>query len=159
MIASQGLVTREFISQDGAFIVLVIYCPEENLKKIAEKIQLNKLLDITITDFMSFEPIDFRYRPIRTNEALWNTQKWAENFKHQVSKDASAKELEELEDMRNDIISLIEDKIQFKKIVRDINGIWDRSDNISNVESTVYDHDRIPFAIWENYYEYLKILA
>lgn len=43
--------------------------------------------------------------------------------------------------------------------MRDIDGIWDRSDNINNVESTVYDHDRIPFATWEKYHEYLKILA
>lgn len=111
MIASQGLVTREFISQDGAYIVLVIYCPDENVKKIAEKIQLNKLLDITITDFMSFEPIDSRYRPIRTNEALWNPQKWLDNFKQTSQQQVSGREVEELENLRNEIISLIEDKI------------------------------------------------
>ena len=64
------------MTSDGAFIVLVLNCPEENLKKIAQKIELNKTLDFSLTDFMSLEPIDSRFRPFRTNKVLYSKRDW-----------------------------------------------------------------------------------
>lgn len=143
--------------------MLVIYCPEENLKKIAQKIQLNKQLDITLTDLMSLEPIDTRYRPYRTNEALWNSEKWnAMYLKGSNTKQLSEKHRKrniETENLREHIVDLLNNKIKFKKIIRDLNGIWDRNDDLSNIEGTVYEHDELPISAWENYAFYLEILA
>ena len=52
---------------------------------------------------------------------------------------------------------MLNNKIKFKKIVRDLKGIWDRNDD--NKEGTVYDHDELPLSAWENYKLYLQILA
>lgn len=56
-------------------------------------------------------------------------------------------------------MDLLNNKIKFKKIIRDLNGIWDRNDDLSNIEGTVYDHDELPLSAWENYKLYLEILA
>ena len=38
--------------------------------------RLNKPLDVALIDIMSLEPIDSKFRPLRTNEVIWNKNKW-----------------------------------------------------------------------------------
>lgn len=100
-----------------------------------------------MTDLMSLEPVDSRYRPLRTNEIIWDEQKWKAEFKSNKNHIA----------LRSSIVELIE-KIDFKDIVRDIKGVWDRDDNTENYNNAIFDHEPLSFQTWKNYYFYLKIL-
>ena len=109
-------------------------------------------LILAISDLMSLEPLDHRYRPLRTNETLWDYQKWAQMYTSEVKR-----EKKENKDLRSSITQLIE-KIDFKQIVRNIKGVWDRNDTGKNYQEGIFQHQKIPYELWKNYFHYLKNL-
>lgn len=48
--------------------------------------------------------------------------------------------------------------VNFKKAVRQMNGIWDRNDNQGVDAGEIYDHEKIPISTWKSYLNYLQIL-
>lgn len=75
--AMSGLVVRQFVTLNLYHIASVIYCPEENLKAVAQTLGLNKQMEVGKTDIFSIEPVDkdgrtYRLNPLLYDEVLWN---------------------------------------------------------------------------------------
>lgn len=51
-----------------------------------------------------------------------------------------------------------EQGVHFKKMVRNIEGIWDRNDNVGSTNNEIYEHCSVPLATWRRYLLYLQIL-
>ena len=58
-------------------------------------------------------------------------------------------------------MTLLDDKtdgVNFKKVVRNMDGIWDRNDSKGSTESEIYEHDYVSLNTWRTYLKYLEIL-
>ena len=89
----QGIIAREFITEDGMFIVNACFGHQHNMKMVSEYLRMKKFLDISFIDLMSLEPIDSKRRPLRLNRALYDQSFWVEHY--------SA----ESEDLKNSILN------------------------------------------------------
>ena len=76
----QGIISREFITEDGIFIVNVCFGHQHNMKMVSEYLRMKKFLDISFIDLMSLEPIDSKRRPLRLNRALYDQSFWVEHY-------------------------------------------------------------------------------
>jgi hypothetical protein len=146
VLAFQGIISREFISRDGHFIVTVCFGHEYNLKKVYEYLQLNKFLDTSVIDLLSFEPLDSKKRPLRLHKTLHNKEFW--DFYYGTGYD----------DLFFNINKKMKE-INLKKIVREFNGIWD-NDMVKeeNSHMQIYQHADVPIKMWENFLIFLTNL-
>lgn len=147
ILAFQGIITREFISMDGHFIVTVCIGHEYNLLKVYEYLQMNKFLDISMIDLMSLEPLDSKGRPLRLHKTLQQRKYWAQMYGTD----------------HDDLFDNIQSKtrlINYVKMVREFNGMWDK-DLIKedNAVLQIYEHDQVPIQVWKNYQIYLDNLS
>lgn len=147
ILGFQGIITREFVSLDGYFIVTVCYGHEFNTKMVVEYLRLNKFLDVAFSDLMSLEPLDEKRRPLRLHENIQDSKLWELNYGPENVK------------LFQDIHRILR-KINFQKMVREFKGIWGK-DMIreENARLQIYQHAKVPISTWENYLIYLKNLA
>lgn len=146
LLAFQGIITREFISMDGHFVVTVCYGHEHNLLKVYEYLQMNKFLDISIVDLMSLEPLDSKGRPLRLHKTLQKRKDW------QLMYDKDHDEL--FDEIRAKLRS-----IDYQKMVREFKGMWDKDlVKEENAALQIYEHDSVPLDMWKNYLAYLRNL-
>lgn len=147
LLAFQGIISREFISRDGHFIVTVCFGHEYNLTKVYEYLQMNKFLDTAMIDLMSFEPIDDKKRPLRLHKTLHNKIFWDQAYgknRHELFENIRKKTKE----------------INFIGMVREFNGIWDNNMvKEKNAHLQIYQHAEVSIGTWENYHKYLTNLA
>lgn len=143
MLGYQGIIAREFISVDGFFVVTVCFGHEFNLKKVIEYLQMKKFLDISFVDLMSLEPLDSKKRPLRLHKTINDVKLWRYTY--------GDNELE----LFNEIVRL-RNKIDFKKMVRQIKGIWDKEMvKEENAVNQIYSHAEVSIKTWRNYKQYL----
>lgn len=77
LLSYHGIVIREFISANDDLIIAVCYGYMPNIEKLAELLGINKQINLAVTDLMTLEPTDHKYRPLRVNAMLWNWRKWS----------------------------------------------------------------------------------
>ena len=150
-MASQGIILREFISKCKNYILVVMYCPELNCKKIAEAMGQQKMLDLAMCDLLSLEPIDSKNRPYRTNMCLYSKAKWESVY--------SVRDGLPYEGLGRNIRDLIMNEIKYKQIIRRIKSQWDRNDEILEYEQNIMEHQKVSRAEWQSYLQYLTKLA
>jgi hypothetical protein len=147
ILGFQGIITREFISMDGFFIVTVCFGHEYNLTKVYEYLQMNKFLDISMIDLMSLEPLDSKGRPLRLHKTIQQRKNWEEAYKTSHGG-------------LFDQIKIKTKEINYLKMVREFNGVWDK-DLVREKNATfqIYEHVSVPISTWENYLKYLTNLS
>ncbi len=153
-LAFQGLIIREFVSSNGEMIIGVCYNHSQNIRKLAQQMSLKKPLDFGMTELMSLEPVDNKYRPFRINETLYSEKKWRESYRTGSRGGRQTQTQKRDGQLRRDIEELVK-QIQFKKIVRKTKGYWDDLGTPKDYEIKVYDHQVISLGEWRQYKEFL----
>lgn len=146
MMGFQGIIAREFVSNNGMLIITVCFGHEYNTKMVTEYLRMKQFLDVNYIDLMSLEPLDSKRRPLRLNKYLNSISQWKLLYG------------ENHNDLFHRIHELI-DSINFKKMIKDFRGIWD-NDMVKpeNCEMQIYDHAKEPLMIWNEFKEYLERL-
>ena len=165
----KGFATRVFLSEDGSEIYATCFSNLENVKLEAEKITMDKEIELGLSDLLSLEPVDSAFRPLRINtDLLVNLNK---KKKKTISKKKNEEEEEEKKkknkkkvkltksqnllkntefiELSKKINDLIEE-IDFKRMSRDVglSLVGDRDEEI-------IDNVDIPIKVWKVYYYYL----
>lgn len=147
ILGFQGIITREFISHDGFFIVTVCYGHEFNTKMVVEYLRMKKFLDVAFIDLMGLEPLDDKRRPLRLHESIQDIKAWEYHYGP-----------DHVELFRE--INAVTRRINFQKMVREFRGIWGK-DMVreENAKYQIYSHAKVSVSTWENYLVYLQNLA
>lgn len=145
ILGFQGIVAREFISNDGLLIITVCFSHEYNTKMVTEYLRMKKFLDIGFIDLMSMEPLDSKRRPLRLNKYLNDRDKWEERYPKHLQ-------------LYEEINDLLED-IDYLRIIRDFKGVWDK-DMVrrKNCHMQIYEHSVESTDVWREYLKYLQNL-
>ena len=149
ILSFQGVVVREFISQDGLFIIAVCYAHKENIMKIGQSLTIKKRIDISMSDIFSLEPVDERFRPLRLNEVLFDDEKWKnQNFPNEYQKK-----------LKKDIKKLLKNLALHQKI-RKFNSLNDEVyHSQKKISDEIIKHAKIDLKTWLDYKIYLTDLT
>lgn len=150
-LANQGFLMREIFVNDGDQIAVILTFPEVNMKKIAEEMKLSKTVEFGVTDLMSLEPVDMRYRPLRKNVHLTDDQLWGRTYTAGQPEDR----VTYINSIRRDIHNLLLNDCNMKSIVRFCGSIWVEKD----AEENIIDEVQPTLEEWEDYLGYLKQIA
>lgn len=176
LLAYQGIVIREFVSSDGQFIIAVCFSHEDNLKKIAESMGLRKEIDLSMVDLLSLEPVDYKFRPLRMNNSLWDSNKWDSLYGKTPENDELHYEINRLvgkfsqmfepdtKDAGNKqddqaLYFAKEDGIKFHKLPKRCKGILDKIEHMKEeYVNDIIEHAEVPIEKWHAYKRFLEIL-
>lgn len=150
-LSNQGFIMRQILVEDGHKIAVIITMPEQNVKKEAERIKMNKEVEFGIADLLSLEPLDRKGRPLRLNAYLHNEYLWNNEYSGIKGKGSSSREL------RHQIQDLLAKDCNMKKIIRIAGAIW--TDPAVQDHESIYDHDKVTIEAWEQYAHYLLELS
>ena len=159
VLANQGLLLREIFVKKGRQIAVIITCPEINLMKIAAQMGMSKVVEFGVADLMSLEPIDDRNRPLRVNGYLYSDRLWKTAYIDSRSGSDSDKVPSDqyIINLRQRIVSLLENDCNFKHIVRTCGGTW--LEDVDAVPEEIYSHSQLSIEAWQEYEKYLEEVA
>ena len=140
-----GFKMRSFLSDDGTKIFLVLHAEQRNLHLVAEECQIDKELELAISDIMSLEPLDSSYRPLRLHGFI--------TVKNYLAKNNM--QTPENEQLRKQIIEQLE-RIKYEKIARRLNCklFLKRSG-----EGDIINEVHVSVMTWKHYLRYLTDVA
>lgn len=131
-----GFKTRMFLSNDGDEIYLVLHADEDNVGEMAQDLEMDKEIDISMCNLTCLEPIDSFFRPLRLNSTL--KEKWAKE-----------------DGLRIEILRLL-DEIDYKKISKECSDKFYVDDT---KKPDIFDEPPISMVTWKAYKFYLTKVA
>lgn len=151
VLSNQGFIIREIFVDNGNQIALVLTLTEHTIAHVCCQFRLKRPTNIGMVDLPSLEPVDERFRPLRTNEALWDEKVWEKLYVKDSSK------ADQLRSLRTIIMEMLEGKCNMKQIVRMAGGVWneERTDFVHEI----YDHEVLDIKVWKEYACYLVRLG
>jgi hypothetical protein len=154
VLANQGYVLRSFFLPKGDIIAVVANLIPNNLHALAKEIGMKKEVNFCMVDLMSLEPVDSELRPLRLHSSLRDEQIWESKY----GKDLKGSEKEAVMNLREEINDLVHNRIDFKQVVRSIQGLWQENDADS---LKIFDSDSKPVSIevWKAYRVFLTGFA
>lgn len=150
-LTNQGFLVREILVNRGNKIALVLTLPEENIKKEAARMGLNKGVEFGRADILSLEPVDAKGRPLRLNAYLLKGSMWKTAYEAEIGDDPAKQQL------RKRILNLLQKDCNMKKMVRIAKGIW--AESSQELGGEIYEPVRVSLQTWVEYANYLTELS
>lgn len=162
VLSNQGFTMREILVSNGENIAVIMTLPESIIKNEAEDLKISKEVEFGMADMVSLEPVDHKGRPFRLSAYLHNEFMWVSAYAMKTQKAGILGEIDlqkeaEAKTLRRNIVKLLRNEANLKKLVRIAGGMWTEEPGQS--PDDIHEPVLIEFEAWKQYEKYLLELA